>query len=388
MPSITFRHKSGKYVGTIDMEGQVLTCREIQEAVAAKLSAPPEEIRVFMADSTDLLHPKEDIPAYAVVDVVRQVSSGPSFAPRPPGPGPGLPKRARWEDLEAPASRLELRSQSLTEEERLAQLQAEVGVDTGVVDLGERGRRGRGGPTNPLPSSEGHWKEDHFKPPPRGYICHNCGKGGHYIQHCPSAKGGKYMRMLSLPVGIPESMLVECAMDDPAPKFITRDHRLVKRRVDASAFSEVTFISTGSGGESTKVVEDSEGDPAAGGDMEPKTPGSTHQADTTSSADAPAVEGSSRDPIDQGNQLSRKLAAYKCIVDGRVSVESMKVPCCKHLLCKSCFDKMVEDAFAETVDVVDGDGLSCPHCHEPLILDDVVRATEEETVISELLKIF
>lgn len=56
------------------------------------------------------------------------------------------------------------------------------------------------------------------------------------------------MKVISLPVGIPESMLVECTMDDPAPKFITRNHRLVKRRVDAGAFAQVAAAEQEDGG--------------------------------------------------------------------------------------------------------------------------------------------
>lgn len=105
---------------------------------------------------------------------------------------------------------------SATEEERLAQLQAEVGWETGIDDVAasRRGRRGgwaRGGgcaaghsaaaPYASAPGGGGiqRWgggyrgggPEDSFRPPPKGYVCHNCGKGGHLIQHCPSARGGR-----------------------------------------------------------------------------------------------------------------------------------------------------------------------------------------------------
>ncbi|CCW62144.1 unnamed protein product [Phytomonas sp. EM1] len=204
----------------------------------------------------------------------------------------------------------------------------------------------------------GHSREDTFQPPPRGYLCHNCGKGGHYIQHCPSAKGGKYLRMLSLPVGIPESMLVECAMDDPAPKFITRDRRLVKRRVDASAFHEVTLMDTVGGITAGKEWE------------------------TPSTPPPPPLESSDSLPLPEAVDLVEKRKAYECIMDGKLAVVPMRMPCCRRLLCKGCFDAMVEAAFAEDV----GDGLVCPNCSEPLILDDVVRATDEEKQISDLLK--
>lgn len=404
--SITFRLKSSKHVGTIDMEGSVMSYSAAQQAIAAKLCAPPEEIDVFLAGSTSLLHPDDDLPAYAVVDVVRRTqSSRPSYMTRPRAPPPpthsgggmdGAGSSSDYAGGYGVMSETGNDGQPLTEEERLAQLQAEAALDTGIDGISTRphrggrgfggagggaggghgGRGGRGmGRGGAGMSEEGGGGDyyyggrgrgdsfranmvENFRPPPKGYICHNCGKGGHLIQHCPSAKGGKAMKVLSFPVGIPESMLEECTMDDPAPKFITRDHRLVKRRVDPSVFAAISIAGVGSGG--------------GGGE------------------DTSAVEGENATSANAGSPSSGAASVdskYLCVVDNGVAREAMKMPCCGRLICHDCFTKMAEAAFDDTRSIGEDeeDGVVCPGCGEPLIMDEVVPATEEREQIKEVL---
>ncbi|KAL7702115.1 Zinc knuckle [Lotmaria passim] len=419
--SITFRLKSSNHVGTIDMEGSVMSYSAAQQAIAAKLCAPPEEIDVFLAGSTSLMHPDDDLPAYAVVDVVRRTQSSRPALPTRPKPtllststdAPGSSGLAGGYGGGLGAD-MNADGQPLTEEERLAQLQAEAALDTGIDGVsmrhfrGGRGRgmgigRGGGGFGGP-PGEEGGGDYyfggrgrgeafranmiENFRPPPKGYICHNCGKGGHLIQHCPSAKGGKALKMLSFPVGIPESMLEECTMDDPAPKFITRDHRLVKRRVDPSAFTAISIA-----GVTDHRKDDDDADVVGGrGDAvtaQPLASGVAHEAladekdhnavsddvngaTTTSSSPSPAPA-----PID---------SKYLCVVDHLLAREAMKLPCCGRLLCQTCFTKMAEEAFDETRSLDDDDGgVVCPSCGEPLLMDDVVPAPEERVQIKTLL---
>ncbi|CBZ30856.1 conserved hypothetical protein [Leishmania mexicana MHOM/GT/2001/U1103] len=395
--SITFRLKSSNHVGTIDMEGSVMSCRDAQQAIAAKLRAPPEEINVFLAGSTALLHPEEDLPAYAVVDVVRQTHSGkplflsrPKFAPLPYS----LDSIPSSSGVGGPAGFGD--GQALTEEERIAQLQAEAALDTGIDEVSSRFRRGGRGGRGGMGGGRGGMgggggsdlffgggrgrgdairanMEENFRPPPKGYICHNCGKGGHLIQHCPSAKGGKAMKVLSFPVGIPESMLVECTMDDPAPKFITRDHRLVKRRVDPSVFTAMSVAGIGG---------DVSGDTGRDDDLHEMAIGqanATGTAKVNSTLVTTAETSSSTKPTD---------ATLSCVVHNGVAREAMKLPCCGRLMCQSCFTKMAEEALDETrsLDDENDGGVVCPGCKEPLIMDEVVPATEERDRIKQLLR--
>ncbi|GET92823.1 hypothetical protein, conserved [Leishmania tarentolae] len=391
--SITFRLKSSNHVGTIDMEGSVMSCRDAQQAIAAKLCAPPEEINVFLAGSTALLHPEEDLPAYAVVDVVRQTHSGkplfltrPKFAPLPSS----LESMTGSSGYGGPSGFGD--GHALTEEERLAQLQAEAALDTGIDEVsgrfrrggrggvgGGRGNMGRGGGSD-LFFGGGRGRgdairanmEENFRPPPKGYICHNCGKGGHLIQHCPSAKGGKAMKVLSFPVGIPESMLVECTMDDPAPKFITRDHRLVKRRVDPSVFTAISIAG---------IVSDVSGDTGCEDDLHDKA------ADQENAAEVPKVNGASATTAEASSSTKPIDMALSCVVHNGIAREAMKLPCCHRLICESCFTKMAEEALGDTasLDNEDDGGVICPGCKEPLIMDEVMEATEERERIKQLL---
>ncbi|KPA86318.1 hypothetical protein ABB37_00532 [Leptomonas pyrrhocoris] len=412
--SITFRLKSSNHVGTIDMEGSVMSYSAAQQAIAAKLCAPPEEIDVFLAGSTSLLHPDDDLPAYAVVDVVRRTQSNKPAYPTRPKPAlfsssmdfPGTSGRAGG--YGAGVAEMNADGQPLTEEERIAQLQAEVALDTGIDGVSTRpyhgGRgggmsRGRGGGRGGAGTGAGddggtdfHFGSrgrgdafranmfENFRPPPKGYICHNCGKGGHLIQHCPSAKGGKALKMLSFPVGIPESMLEECTMDDPAPKFITRDHRLVKRRVDPFAFTAISIAGMGGssgGADGPMHINDATNElPALGvKKQETGTPGNidcnTNEAGNPATSPQPA-------PVD---------SKYICIVDHVVARNAMKMPCCGRLMCQACFTTMAEEAFneARSLDDDDDTGVTCPSCGEPLIMDEVAPATEEREQIKALL---
>ncbi|TPP48023.1 hypothetical protein CGC20_15185 [Leishmania donovani] len=395
--SITFRLKSSNHVGTIDMEGSVMSCRDAQQAIAAKLCAPPEEINVFLAGSTALLHPEEDLPAYAVVDVVRQTHSGkPLFLTRPrlPPLSSSLDSIPTSSGFGGPAGFGD--GHALTEEERLAQLQAEAALDTGIDEVSSRFRRGGRGGRGGMGGGRGCMgggggsdlflgggrgrgdamranMEDNFRPPPKGYICHNCGKGGHLIQHCPSAKGGKAMKVLSFPVGIPESMLVECTMDDPAPKFITRDHRLVKRRVDPSVFTAISVAGIG-GAVSGDTVRDDDLH-----EMALSRENATEPAKVNSASATTAEASSPTKPTD---------VALSCVVHNGVAREAMKLPCCGRLMCQGCFTKMAEEALDETrsLDDEDDGGVVCPGCKEPLIMDEVVPATEERERIKQLLR--
>ncbi|KAG5466886.1 hypothetical protein LSCM1_01063 [Leishmania martiniquensis] len=391
--SITFRLKSSNHVGTINMEGSVMSCRDAQQAIAAKLRAPPEEINVFLAGSTALLHPDEDLPAYAVVDVVRQTHSGkslfltrPKFAP-PPSSMDSVASCSGFGSSDGFGH-----GHALTEEERLAQLQAEAALDTGIDEVSTRFRRGgrggrggfgggRGGMGDPfLGAGRGRGDvfranmEENFRPPPKGYICHNCGKGGHLIQHCPSSKGGKAMKVLSFPVGIPESMLVECTMDDPAPKFITRDHRLVKRRVDPSAFTAISIAGIDGDGSGKTAHDDDDVHPTA---LTLKKGAEVSQANRTASATA-----------EESPSIAKTTdASFCCVVHSGIAREAMKLPCCGRLMCHACFTKMAEEALDETRsldDEYDG-GVICPGCKEPLIMDEVVPATKERERIKQLL---
>nr|CCC93115.1 unnamed protein product [Trypanosoma congolense IL3000] len=351
--TITFKFKSSNHVGVIDVPHRVMSCREVKEAIAEKLGGSPDEIDIFVSGTTDYLHPNEELPAYTVVEVVRHVGSG-----RPPprrehestgpvathaatnAPSRGL-QRGETADNES--------GLALTEEERLAQLNEAVAADTGineVVTWKMRQARGRGAGF-----------VDNFRPPPPGYICHNCGKKGHLIQHCPAAKGAKGLKLLSLPTGIPETMLVECTMDDPAAKFVTRDGRIVKRKLDNQSFVGVV---------TTADTEEMNEQPING-----------DSCDGTGDAE----DGVGEAMTEKKSNSTR--SQFLCAWDAVIARNAMKAPCCGVLFCESCFNKRVEEMIAQ--DDIAEMPLHCPNCKELLDVPEVQAATDERKTIELLL---
>lgn len=344
--TITFKLRSSNHVGIIDVPQRVISCREIKEAIATQLSTSPEEIDIFVSGSSDYLHPHEELPAYTVVEVVRHVATG-----RPPS---GRPRETTTTTAAPRAARrgAEVAEGAMTEEERLARLSEAVAAETGIDEVGGwRARQGRGGRP---PGGAGGSRDDLFRPPPPGYICHNCGKRGHLIQHCPAAKGAGKLKVLSLPTGIPETMLVECTMDDPAAKFVTRDGRLVKRRLDNASFTGVLANAA----DVAYVSKD-----ASTGLKSCQTDG----------CESEAAEGNTK-----ATEESKLLCGWDKVVAGN----AMKTPCCGTLLCESCFNEKVEEMISR--DEAEEAPLLCPGCKEPLPVHDVAPAVEEREIIRAL----
>ncbi|KAF5225635.1 hypothetical protein ECC02_001399 [Trypanosoma cruzi] len=347
--TITFKLRSSNHVGIIDVPHRMISCREIKEAIATQLSGSPEEIDIFISGSSDYLHPEEELPAYTVVEVVRHVASG-----RPP------PRRER----EAPAgnsshqrslTRMGAKegtaSAPLTEEERLAQLSEAVAAETGIDEVG--GWRTRQTRNRPMGNAIGG-RESSFIPPPPNYICHNCGKRGHLIQHCPAAKGTKGLKLLSLPTGIPETMLVECTMDDPAAKFVTRDGRLVKRRLDNASFTGVVT--------------------AAADVADLQRESVTRLKSST--------DGHSKGIVDGEDAKATEESKLLCGWDKVLAKNAMKAPCCATLLCETCFNERVEELIGR--EDAEGTPLLCPGCKKPLSVCDVTPAVEERKIVESL----
>nr|CCC50788.1 putative nucleic acid binding protein [Trypanosoma vivax Y486] len=305
--------------------------------------------------SNDYLHPNEELPAYTVVEVVRHVASGRPGPRREREPGPA-PSQARQE-LTKIGFKGDNPDAQLTEEERLARLSEAVAAETGIDEVTRwRARQMRGRNTGAPMSS----RDDMFRPPPPGYICHNCGKKGHLIQHCPASNGQKGLKLLSLPTGIPETMLVECTMDDPAAKFLTRDGRLVKRRLDNASFTGIVSA------ESTSL-------------RSPTVP--SGESVSTNGGQGNKRDDASNDGGSDGRTTAAEEKLY-CAWDRVLARNAMKAPCCGALFCENCFNEKVEEAISR--DDAGEAPFLCPGCNDPLVVPDVVAAEAERATIENL----
>jgi hypothetical protein len=191
-------------------------------------------------------------------------------------------------------------SAAATEEDRIAMLQHNVGAHTGASERFSR----------PQFRRQNTETIDSRKPPPPGYVCHGCGRSGHYIEHCPNGRIGERPKALQAPIGIPESMLEECPPDFEGTKYVTRDGKLVRRRIDRQSFVAVQSR-----------------------DHEPET----------------------------------VPAHLKCCSCKKLLVDAMSLPCCSQAICSSCLDSSVAAACAAAPD----DPPTCPSCRTLLIVDDV-----------------
>ena len=271
MPSaITFRLKSATCFDTVSFEGRSLKCRDLRPLIAAKLRLPANDgelLEIFCGDR--LLSAEDDVGAYAQVVVARRVapSSAPGgvggrgaggwrgrgAGPKPPAEivitaarsgtviagGAGVTVQRITEGGTQPSSMGQGRGQGWADdadgdedERRIRGMGDDVLRSTAsslpsVFSSGFRGGRGRGGQAGQLGARE---------PPPADYICHACGRRGHYIEDCDNQRSDA--RRYAAPLGIAESQLeMVDASDATGAKFVTRDGRFVRRRVEATTLA-------------------------------------------------------------------------------------------------------------------------------------------------------
>jgi hypothetical protein len=229
--SLIFRLKAATKFEVVRFEGSTIKAFDAKVLIAARIGCSDLEIDLYKDDV--LLKGKEDLSTSTQVEVVRTL---PSSRIKPLSE---IQKQARkLEDAQRILSAGSTFSNGLTssnggvsagndEEERLRALKA-ASRDVGSAQA-TTGFTGFRRPYNAVTNL------DAIRPPPPGYICHACGKGGHFIEHCPES-GRSDGKRYSLPVGIAESNLQRVDAKDPSAKFVTKDGHWVKRRVDGSAF--------------------------------------------------------------------------------------------------------------------------------------------------------
>ena len=292
MSYASFRLRASNIMNRIDFGGMVsLRVADFRTKVAEKLSIPEEEIELYQGNT--LLRDEAMVDQYSMVDVEknsgfqRKVSATARRDARDKANNVRhvvtsqlnvLAVGGRYNNYITTVNQTEdpvdPNAEDNPELARMMELQQRVGEDLGDVRL-ERRRA-------PI-------RVDSKGPPPSGYICHNCGHGGHYIHDCPEPK--KKLATVAAPTGIPESLLVECAADDPA-RCVTRDGRFVKRVVDKKS-----YVPLGDG-----------------------------------------VEEGQREAVPE---------EWKCAVCKQLMEKAVALECCKTRACSSCVEKHVSEKGAD-----------------------------------------
>lgn len=368
---ITYTLRSSSHVGIVPIEARTIKCRDARVLIAERLSTQEEDLCLYYSTNTaNPIHLDEDINAFAMLEVARGMLNVTNSANRtltatqqkqrkdareikavvgvsgtvtllqrgPPTASSGHSNNDGYIAGVTTTGPV-VTVAATSEEERMRQMQSQISLETGMDSFRRMPMRpggatgGAGGGAGGGPS--GATTVDAagnvvFREPPKGYICHNCGKGGHHINHCPEARNGfNKVKVLQAPIGIPESMLERCDPNDPRAKFVTRDGVTVVRKQVANAFEQVNLVS--------------------------------------SSSKADAVDG---------REIPTEL---QCAVCKTLAKNAVVAPCCEATCCESCL--LDEEA------ALHADGAPvCPLCKELLMIDEIDGNAEVRANVEAFLK--
>jgi hypothetical protein len=308
--TINFKLKSEQNLKTIRFDGKTIKARDARVLIAARIGCSDLEIDLYRGDA--LLNGEEDLVASTQIEVMRkqvQLRGKPVSQ---------IQKDAMQKEEKlrifgaaggggADAKPTVVGGENVSEEERIAMLNAVTGRENANTTGAGPGRKffgGRGG------ADLGAGGVPQRAPPP-GYVCHACGKAGHFIEHCPDSNRMEGKRF-ALPVGIAESSLEIVPAGDPTAKYITKDGRWVRPRIDGSNFV-------------------------------------------------------ARAAVDE----SAAPAELRCPLCDRLLDTALRLRCCGAVMCSSCLDKLGEKAAAS-----DDGPPACAKCGEPIMLDECDEAAD------------
>lgn len=180
------------------------------------------------------------------------------------------------------------------------------------------------------------------KPLPPGYMCHRCGKAGHWIQACPTNNDPNFdgKHKFKRTTGIPKSFHVAVDVQDAIGEDGVVDPTKLGKGV----------MYTGDG---TWVRA------------------KTDEAAWQKFQDQQKVNAEKAKEAAQGDQELRDRG-LECPIDKRPFVDPVKTTCCGTKYCKDCLDNALVDS-----------DLTCPNCGEQQLIDsleidqDTVKALDE-----------
>lgn len=279
-------------------------------------------------------------------------------------------------------------------ENELRRLQQRMGggVSSVAIDMNRGRGRGRGGMDGGAAGGGGGGggaggnNNAPRGPPPPGYVCHNCGNGGHRIEDCPKPRSATGFKRIAPPDGIAESLLVPCAEDDPA-RCVTRDGRFVKRAVATDMFVAVAGVGGAAAAtDADLLLAEVTGENAAAAEGS----ASASAAEAAVAACLQQLFSSSSSPPPATLEAANFLCAHcKRLLAKAVELTSCD---CKTRFCSAALPTASSSAgggsaterCVEAFMAAHDDEGECPTCGEPFFLDDV----EEATTVREQIEDF
>ena len=283
--TLTYKLKSSKHGNTVSFPGKRIKGGEVAILIAEKLECESDEVDLFV-DGIPVRR-DEDIPAYTQVEVIRKnvVRMG-----RPPSAFRKTKEAEANDTFKSSADIPNLPTMAVGEEDALDAMKRDVGFEKrtaaggrGGGSFGPRGGGGGGFVGRGGAFTDSNNGEAKRGPPPPNYICHACGKGGHYIQDCPERF--RTAKRINSAVGISSKQLEAVSAGDPGPKYAGANGQLFRRVRDAA------------------------------------------QLEGLSSAE------------DKQGEIPLDLLCPWC---GRALKEAILMPCCGCVACNRCVDKLVD----------------------------------------------
>jgi hypothetical protein len=130
--------------------------------------------------------------------------------------------------------------ENMTEDERIKAIMDDVDTKLSLDQLKDRLlHKIRKYPVQQFHPSDLEMDPTLIKPPPEHYVCHRCGKRGHWKHMCQSSHDIGFVPPTQprVPTGIPKSMLREAKTDEERKTaMVAEDGRLVVMKMNMSAF--------------------------------------------------------------------------------------------------------------------------------------------------------
>ncbi|CAK4025312.1 RING finger [Lecanosticta acicola] len=334
--SIFFRFKSQKDPSQINFDGTSLSVFEVKREIMslARLGDGKDfDLDIYASDTNEIYDDDTtQIPRSTTVVVQRMPAQRPGAGRAARYVTGQMPLHARNRIEKAKASTSSAAvgdGKALTEEEKL---QAVLNASNNQMQADLKNSSGK-----PVFNKSYKPAAVPDKPLPPGYMCHRCGKAGHWIQACPTNNDPNFdgKHKFKRTTGIPKSFHVAVDVQDAIGEdgvvdptklgkgvMYTGDGTWVRAKTDEATWQKI---------QDQQKANAERAKEAAHGDQELR---------------------------DRG---------LECPLDKRPFVDPVKTTCCDTKYCKECLENALIDS-----------DLQCPNCNQRQLIDDL--EIDQETV--------